>query len=391
MACIRLLLLAGASLDAYDAGGQAAPEVGDTGCQQAMLALNERKQLVRQAGHWAGRPPLHRAAALGQVGVLRALLRQPGADPDATWDGSAGRRSPAASEPSDEASADEAAASGADECSTAERRAPAPRYPRAAPVPAAQLGREACLKALLAAGASPHVADEAGRPALYLTAQRGDWHCLRALLAADGACDVACEGGSTLLHAAAEAGTHDAIGRVPGSPDIYLRKLPEHVVKPNTPLCSFLSIAGQEHCVLTLLEAGAPLQARDSEGRTALQVAAAAGQEHCVLTLLAEGESVGPGDAADELIAAAMQTLGLAPEGSAAPPLPLQPPPPPASSGSALDETLAAEVLCPITHEVVSSPVVAAGSSTCERAAIGGERVLAWFRLLCRCPGALLC
>ena len=89
------------------------------------------------------------------------------------------------------------------------------------------------------------------------------------------------------------------------------------------------------------------MQARDSDGRTALQRAAAAGHEHCVWTLLLAPGCVPSGDdASDELIAGAMAALGLAEsggsnEGGAEPPAPA------AAASAALDEALQAEVLCP--------------------------------------------
>lgn len=145
--------------------------------------------------------------------------------------------------------------------------------------------------------------------------------------------------------------------------------------------------------MLALIEAGADIDATtessgwpSAEGLelTALQQAAVHGHQHCVCTLLLAGAALPtslPGVAdlesaeqAHALIQETAECLGLmsAPAaagdseraGAAAAA---------ATAGAALDDALRGEVCCPITHEVMEDPVIAADGTTYERAAIESE------------------
>lgn len=109
--------------------------------------------------------------------------------------------------------------------------------------------------------------------------------------------------------------------------------------------------------MIALLEAGADIAA--PRRLTALQLAADAGHEHCVCTLLLAGASVPAAAAKQPLIKAALEQLGLAEPGG--------------STAAELAGTLRAELTCPITHEIMEQPVVAADGATYERHAIESE------------------
>ncbi|PRW57847.1 ankyrin repeat [Chlorella sorokiniana] len=318
----RALVLAGAQLDCLDDSGLTPLETFcsnprsdfDAFAAAVMQAAKERALFLYDLHSTDLPKPLHRAAACGQPGVLRALLSQ-GSSPDV-----------------------------------------ASRQKGATPlILAAQLGHETCVRELLAASADSSAADRAGNTAAYYAAQAGDWHCLRRLLSAGASADQACEGGRTALHVAA-AGGHEA-------------------------------------CLVALLEAGADINAPCQAGLTACLLAALAGQEHCVWTLLMSGAAPTasfPGAAADEgtelleaaeeaqaLIQDAAERLGLlqpaaqaaaAGGGNAA--LAAMPAAPAAPAGAALDDALRGELCCPITHEVMTDPVIAADGTTYERQAI---------------------
>lgn len=123
--------------------------------------------------------------------------------------------------------------------------------------------------------------------------------------------------------------------------------------------------------MISLIEAGADVNATDEDGLSALDLAAIMEQEHCVCTLLLAGASVSA-DAADEpVVHRAMQQLGLVAE-------PCCDCAAQATRTSQLSDALRGEACCPITHDVFSDPVVAADGTTYERSAIESECGTGW-------------
>lgn len=146
--------------------------------------------------------------------------------------------------------------------------------------------------------------------------------------------------------------------------------------------------------MLALLDAGASIDAADVQGLTALAHAALNGQEDCVCTLLIAGPALPTSWPADEeeeaaeaqaLIRDTAQWLGLLPAVAAAGESTADATTAPASpggpaqaqgAGAALDDALRSDVCCPITHEVMEDPVIAADGTTYQRQAIAGEAVV---------------
>lgn len=171
--------------------------------------------------------------------------------------------------------------------------------------------------------------------------------------------------------------------------------------------------------MLALLEAGADFSATDERGLTPLQLAAVEGQEHCVATLLAAGAplpaSFSAGDGTDDaasdevaceeacaaaaLIQQIAGDLGLLPAahapawGGAAPTSAAAPAAPSGCGGAsaALDDCLCNDVCCPITHEVMEQPVIAADGTTYEKSAIQCVVCVACMARCVGCRACLLC
>ncbi|PRW56411.1 ankyrin repeat [Chlorella sorokiniana] len=307
---VRDVVLAGASLDCADKSGRTPLEVGGasaTFVAAVVEAVAERSARLDKSFCSDLPTPLHRAVACSQPGVLCALLEQ-GHSPD-----------------------------------VASSRAQATPL-----ILAARLGHDECVRELLAASADTEAADGLDNTASFYAAEGGHWHCLRRLLRAGARCNTACEFRLTALHTAAHK--------------------------------------GHEACLLSLLEAGAAIDATDEQGLTALQLAALEGQEHCVHTLLLAGAALPtsfPGideeaaAQAQSLIQEAAQLLLAAPDAdgdsaAAAEAAEAASPAEPAASAAAaaLDDALLSDVCCPITHELMEDPVLAADGTTYERQAI---------------------
>ncbi len=159
---------------------------------------------------------------------------------------------------------------------------------RTALIFAAGWGGAACVQRLLAAGAATDARAADGMTALMFAAARGDVESVRALLAAGARVDERNRWRQTALMAAARTGSLEKVGA--------LLEAGATVDLADQFGDTALSIAASstyadESVLRTLLRAGAPPDQADNDGVTALMKAAEAGDEAKVAALLDGGAS----------------------------------------------------------------------------------------------------
>lgn len=175
-----------------------AAEAGQLDCAQELLAAGVAPAAP---GGFDGDTPLHAAARLGQLAVLRLLLAQPGPGPDVGAGGELGGGAPLHAA----AAAGQAGAVrlllefGAQvDCHDLSRQTPLHL--------AAISGKPECARSLLTAGACPAAEDESQATPLHLAASRGCEEVVRLLLEAGASASHSDRSGQTPLHCAVQAG-----------------------------------------------------------------------------------------------------------------------------------------------------------------------------------------
>ncbi|PRW56453.1 ankyrin 2,3 unc44 [Chlorella sorokiniana] len=256
---------------------------------------------------------------------------------------------------------------------------------------AASGGHFSCVEALLEAGADPNaVGGEYQYAAVHTAAKEGDFRSLRALLSAGAKPDVCSLDGSTPLHlcccskmphealcvemlllAGVDPNARNADGSTPLHHSMTLYGCLETLelmlaagADPNarnnggaTPLHEAAHHRAPPSLIRALLTVGASCDQRCELGQTALHAAAQGGHEACVLALLEAGANI---DRVADHMTALQWAAWHGQEHCVCTLL----------MAAALDEALRSEVCCPITHEVMADPVIAADGTTYERQAI---------------------
>ena len=152
---------------------------------------------------------------------------------------------------------------------------------------AAEYNHTSIVRALLTAGADKEATDNEGKTALMLAAQRGETCSMQALLDAGADKNAADDTGTTVLHKA--VGYPNAIRTLAAAG----ANLEARDGDGKTALIHAAANACDgEECVYELIAAGAELDAQDNEGNTALILAAGDGYIDAVSALIGAGAHV---------------------------------------------------------------------------------------------------
>jgi uncharacterized protein len=152
---------------------------------------------------------------------------------------------------------------------------------------AAKRGDLAAVRSLLKEGADPNAAQGDGLTALHAAAEAGQLEVAKVLIAAKANVEAKTRiGAYTPLHLAAGAGNAAVVG-------VLLQAGADAKAATSTTRVTPLHLAAKamngEAAVRALLDKGAPVDARERSGQTALMFAAAAGRTAAIKELLAHG------------------------------------------------------------------------------------------------------